>query len=111
MASRRSRVSESMSEPEPQPRRDHHRLQIEPHLLIGRAALRAIVEVLAVDDDGEGAHVEGDAGVGDPAALALDRDGADAERLEVAAGEIARVHIRGAGADVRIDALAARREV
>src|SRR5205823_7006651 len=54
---------------------------------------------------------DGHAGVRQPADLALDVDAANAEGVEVAAGEVFREDVRGAGADVGIDALAARREV
>src|SRR5207248_8934665 len=96
MASRRSRVSESMSELKAQPDREHDRLQIEADAPGGRAALRAIVEVLPVDDERELAQVKGDAGVRQPADFALDVDAADAERLEVRAREFVRDDVRGA---------------
>src|ERR1044071_4764912 len=96
MASRRSRVSESMSKLKAQPEGEHDRLQIEADAVARGAALWAVIEILGV---GEKPSVH-DAGAGDPAGLALDIDRADAGGVEIAAGKIFGLHVGGAGADV-----------
>src|SRR5438105_14037969 len=71
---------------------DHDRLQIQADAIARGAALGAVIENLRVDDKA----ADGQAGVRQPAGLAPDVDAADAEGVEVAAGEVVCEDVRGA---------------